>query len=134
MMDMGNFISMLASAIYAFLLLVVIAVFIAVKVNHKRHKQNFLLMLVSINVLLWVLADFMILYINNISVNIFVWNVSLIFIAFAPVLMFFILFQFFVPNVKLPMLCKVILIGMPSITTEITLTENFHFLFRVVKS
>jgi len=133
-MDMGNFISMLTSAIYALLLLIVIAVFIAAKVNHKRDKQNLLLMLLSINIMLWVLADFAILYVNNININIFIWNVSLIFIAFAPVLMFFILFQFFVPNTKVPMLCKVILIGMPSITTVVTLTANFHSLFRVVES
>ena len=131
---MGNFVSMISSAIYAFLLLIIIAVFIAAKINHRRSKQNLLLMLLSVNVMGWVITDFAVLYVNNININIFIWNVSLIFVAFAPVLLFFILFHFFIPNAKLPMLCKVVLIGMPSITTVITLTANFHSLLRVVEN
>ena len=120
------------SGIYAFLFLLVVAVLIAVWTNYKRDKKNLLFLLQCVVVLGWLLVDFAVLHIGNINLNIFFWNLNLAFLAFSPVLLFIISFRNFLPGVKLPAACKVILIGIPTITTLITITANFHSLFRIV--
>ena len=127
-------INMIASPVYAFLMLSVIAVWIAAQVNYKKAKQNPMFIVLCICILLWIISDFAILFVNHTELNIFIWNSSLIFIAFSPVILFSITFKYFLPDAKLPMVCKVVLWGIPSISTLITLTANFHSLFRVVES
>jgi len=125
-------VNMVFSGIYAFLSLLVIAILIATWTDYKRGKGDFSFLMICICVLGWLTVDFAKLHINNINANIFFWNSNLAFLAFAPVILFMSAFQNFVPNVKLHTAFKVIIITIPSITTIITLTANFHSLFRIV--
>jgi len=127
-------VNMVFSSIYAFLALLVIAILIATWTDYKRGKGDFSFLMICLCIVGWLLVDFAKLHISNINVNIFFWNLNLAFLAFAPAILFMSAFQNFVPNVKLHMVFKVILIGIPSITTIVTLTANFHSLFRIVES
>jgi len=127
-------VNMVFSAIYAFMFLLVVVIFTAAFTNYKKNGRNFLFLLMCVSVMGWLAADFAVLHIKHIGLNIFVWNANLAFLAFAPVILFISTFQKFIPNTKLPMICKVIIVGIPSITTLVTLTANFHPFFRVVES
>jgi len=127
-------VNMVAGGIYAFLLLFVVAIWMAARADYRRTKRNPVFLVVIICVGLWLIADFAILFVPNIELNIFLWNAQLAFLAFAPILMFFIIFEHFLPGVKMPGVVKAILIGIPSASTVITLTANFHSLFRIVDS
>ena len=65
-------VNMVAGGIYIFLLVIIVAVWTAARTNQKLGKKDPVFLLICICVICWLIADFAILYVNNISINIFI--------------------------------------------------------------
>ncbi|MCL2356257.1 MAG: methyl-accepting chemotaxis protein [Defluviitaleaceae bacterium] len=123
----------LAGAIYMLLLLLVVSVLVAVRVNGKRGRKNSAFTAFCILVLGWLAADFAILLIFNVAVNVYVWSIVNIFVAFAPVALFAVTFGFFLPKRKLPAYVIVLICIVPAVTGLLSLAPGAHSLFRNVE-
>ena len=127
-------VNIIATGIYVFLLLLVVAVLIAAQINYKRTKRNFVFVLLCICVVGWLAADLAILFITNIALNIYIWNSRLIFAAFAPLILFLATFEFFLPERKVSRNIIILLSIIPTITSLLVLTLPFHSLISDVES
>jgi len=125
---------MIAIGIYTGVLLIAIAILVAVRLNYVRTKQNRVFMILCIMMAGWLISDVAILIITNIPVNIFVWNSGLIAVAFAAPLLFIVFYNFFYPENKLPTPVLFLLFTIPTITTILALTGNFHSYMRDIES
>ncbi|MCL2387766.1 MAG: methyl-accepting chemotaxis protein [Defluviitaleaceae bacterium] len=127
-------VNVIASGIYIFLMLVVFVVFVAVRVNYIRTRRNPVLMFSCISVFCWIAADFAMLHIDNISINVFVSNLVVTFVAFASLALFLVIYQFVFSESKIPRLVVILLFIIPCITAIVALTSSFHPLLRNVVS
>ncbi|MCL1884998.1 MAG: methyl-accepting chemotaxis protein [Defluviitaleaceae bacterium] len=118
--------NMLASGIYAFLLLIVVAVLIAARINYIRTQRNPMLMFLCIGTLGWLISDLAVLHIRPISINMVVSNITLVFVAFSSLAIFLTIYQFVLPGRKMSNFMLAILFGIPSITALLALTSGFH--------
>jgi len=125
---------MISSGIYMFLMLPVAAVLLSARINYAKTQKNPMFMVLGISALCWIIADLAILYVNNISVNIFIWNVSAIFVAVACLSLFLAIFRFFLPERKIPKGVLILLFSIPVITALLAFTSSFHSLMRSVES
>jgi len=125
---------MISSGIYMFLLLPVAAVLISARINYIRTRQNPMFMLLCLGATGWLITDLAILYVLNESINIFIWNMSTIFVAIACLSLFLTIFQFFLPGRKMSEGFLVLLCSIPSITAVLALTSPFHTFLRSIQS
>lgn len=124
----------LTSAIYALLLLLLVSVLISARVNSTRGQKNPAFIFLCLLVICWILADFAILLIFDVSINIYVWSIVNIFVATAPLAFFLVTFGHFFPERKLPKYAIVLMSIIPAITSLLALFPHSHTLFRNVES
>ena len=126
-------INMIAAAIYVFVLLLVVAAFISARTYYKRTGLNLVLVFLCISVMGWIIVDIATLFIPDININLYIWNLGLLFIAFACLTIFVTIFQFFFPEHKFSKLTIILLLIIPSITSILSLTSPFHPFLRDVE-
>jgi len=124
---------MIATAIYVFPLLLCIAVFTSARKDYIRTRQNPMFMFLCICVFGWLATDLAILFINNISLNVYIWNVGYIFTALAPVALFLTYYNIFYPERKLPKYVIVLLSIIPFLTALAAFTSHWHSLMKNVE-
>ena len=127
-------INMIASAAQALMLLVIVAVLIAAHVNYQRTQQVPTFRWFCAGVLGWLIINFSVLHVYNHSVNVFLMNVEIAFLAFTTLAFFFVVLQHFLPRHKLPKPVIVALFSVPSLTTLVAITSPLHSLLRNVDS
>ena len=127
-------VNMVATAIYAYLILFSVIVLYAAHVNYRRTRENPYFMYLCIAMIGWLLTDFGILYIANVDLNAFVWNLGLFFAAFVPLLFLLTMMDFVNTGKKLSRRLVAVLAIVPSVTAIIVLTSHFHPLMRNIES
>ena len=126
----------IASAIYVVLLLLTGAVLYAAHINYKREKQKLIKiqMFSCMGVIGWLIADLAILFVTNISINVFISNISVIAIFFSTLMLFFLICQFALPERELPKFVTFLLYTILSLTILVAVTSPFHSLLIMVES
>jgi len=126
--------NIVASGIYAILILLMVAVIVAARVNSARGQKNSAFMYLSICIFGWLVSDLLILLIDNININTLIWNTaSMTFVAITPIGIFLVVFQHFLPERKVPKSVIFALSIIPVITMVLAFTSNFHSLLRNVE-
>ncbi|MCL2386965.1 MAG: methyl-accepting chemotaxis protein [Defluviitaleaceae bacterium] len=123
-------VNMVSSGIYALLMMIVIAIWMAARLNYKHTRENPLFQWLCILIFGWLVTDFAILLIENVAINAYVWNVGLGFITLSTLMLFLTIFQFILPERKIPVPVIVAISAVPSITTLLGLTSFMHSLLR----
>jgi len=130
--------NMIATGVYFLVLLVVIAISLAARVNYTRNRRNGLFFSLCILVIGWLVSDMLVLLVYNVSVNIFIWNFSLVFVITSALTLFLVVYEFFIPGKKLPKKppkqLVILLSVIPAITAIVALTSPFHNLLRETES
>jgi diguanylate cyclase (GGDEF)-like protein len=74
-----------------------------------------------------------ILIVGNAELNIYLWNLGLIFVGFSPLAIFFVFFRYYLPERKLPPYAVFLLLLIPTINAVVALTSYHHTIMRVVE-
>ena len=126
--------NMFAIAAYIVAFLLVLAVFVSARHNYQRNHKNPMFVVLCIIILSWLVSDIAILVIVNIPLNIFIWNLGLIAVAFSTPILFITFHRLLFPQKPLSKQTAVILFILPTITSVFALTGNFHGFMRVIES
>ncbi|MCL2217485.1 MAG: methyl-accepting chemotaxis protein [Defluviitaleaceae bacterium] len=127
-------INMITSAIYILLLLLVVSVSVAARVNYIRAKRNPMFMLLCVCILGALVSSFAILLVDIESINFFIWDTVIIFVGIVPIVLLMVVFKFYFPEHKLPKFVLILLCAVPAITVAVVLTSPFHSIVRSVES
>jgi len=127
-------VNMIATGIYAFLILFAVAVLYAARINYRRTRQKSYFMLMCIFVIGWLASDIAILYVYSPGLNVYIWNLGAVFAAFITPLFMLSLWHFANSEQKLPKNIIRMLFIIPSLTALLALTSPLHSLMRNVES
>jgi len=123
-------VNMVIGAIYAVLILDTMAVFIAVRTNFARGYKNNRMVFLCVCILGWLLTDFAVLFVTNVSINSLLANIALSFVGFASAAGFLLVIKTTMPQRELSKGFVISLLVLPTITTFIAFTSNYHSLLR----
>jgi len=127
-------INMIATAIYSILILVVIAILIATRINYVRTKKNSMFLFLCVCILGWLVSDIAILFVMDIGLNAYVWNLGVLFAALAPLAFLLVLYQYSQKNRNIPKKTILLLLIIPALTSLVVFTSPLHSLMRNVES
>jgi len=122
-----------AIGIYVPLLLMQIAVFISAIVTFLKTRRNNMFMFLCICIIGWLICDIAILFIENAALNIYIWNIGLIFVGFSPLATFFVFFRYYLPKYKIPLYVVILIFVIPTLNALIAITSSHHSLIREVE-
>jgi len=124
---------MIAIGVYFFVLLLLAAVLVAMRVNAQTRK-NKVLIFINANMLIWVgLAVSEQLVLHH-GLNVFLWNLGLIPPGFAAALLFVLMYNFFNPERKLPQAAYGLVFAIPVLTALVAVTASIHPFLRNMES
>jgi len=121
------------TGIYIPFLLIVIIVFVSVLMNYLRTRRNIMLVFLSLCIVGWISTDIAVLLVRDPALNLFTWNIGLIFVGFAPLLSFLVFFRFYRQERKIPKLVLFLLFLIPTLNVLVVLTSYTHTLIRDVE-
>jgi len=119
---------MIVGAIYSILILTAIAVFIAVRINFVRGHKNARMMFLCVCILGGLLTDFSVLFVTNVAINSLLANIALAFVGFGSVAIFLLAIKAAMPQRELSKGFVISILIIPTITTFVAFTSNFHSL------
>ncbi|MCL2171687.1 MAG: cache domain-containing protein, partial [Defluviitaleaceae bacterium] len=125
--------NMIAMGVYYFIMLLMIMILVAARTNEKARK-NKILLCINVNLLIWMGLNMAEQLLLNIGQNVFVWNMGLVPPGFAAALLFVLMYNYFMPERKLPTPAYFLVFAIPVLTTIVALTANNHSLLRNMES
>lgn len=126
--------NMLALAAFIPVLLIVIAVLLSARENRLRTGKGKMFIYLSLCAFGWILSDILTFVVRNETVNIFIWNFGLVFTAFCSYFVFIVIWQYFLPDKKLPKFIMILFAIIPVANILLALSSGFHSLMRDVES
>ena len=126
--------NMIAIGIYTGVLLIVIALFTAMRLSYSKDGKNRVLLILYLMITGWLVSDIAILIVTNVTLNIFIWNLGIIAVAFAAPILLVVFYEYFNEGKKLSRPALFFLLVVPVITSVLALTGNFHTFMRNIDS
>ncbi|MCL2357397.1 MAG: methyl-accepting chemotaxis protein [Defluviitaleaceae bacterium] len=127
-------VNILFTPVYTFSVLFMVAAWFAANENYKRTKMHKNFMYLCAGMIGWLLTDFAVLYIMHTGLNVYVWNLSLVFTAAVPVLFFLFMWDFVNPDKPFSKGTILLICIIPLLTILIAITSPLHSLARNVES
>jgi len=124
---------MIAAGLYVFLILLVVPVLISARNNYRREQKNPLFVLLCAITILWLLTDLAILFVENQTLNLYIWNVGLGLIALATLVLFLCIYAFIMPDKPLSKGAIALISAVPCATALLGITSIFHPLLRNIE-
>jgi diguanylate cyclase (GGDEF)-like protein len=118
--------NVVAISIYVPMLAIIIAIFISAISDFLKTKRNIMYVYLCICVIGWLITEITAWFINDVRLELFILNLTLIFVGFAPLVFFLFFFQFYFPKRKLCFAPLLFII--PVINIFIAFTSNHHSL------
>jgi len=119
--------------VYIPFLLVALFIFVSVLKSYLKTRRSIMLLLLSICIIGWISTDIAILLERDAAYNLYIWNIGLIFVGFAPLLTFLIFFRFYQQDRKIPRIIIILLLLIPTSNIFVSLTSLHHTLIREVE-
>ena len=115
------------------LLVTIIIIFAFVFHTQRQNKKYHMFFLLCLCVIGWLITDALVMVVNDHDLNTYIWNLGFIFVAFAPPVTFFLFFNFYLPDRKIPLVITSLLLAIPIANTFMALTSFSHDTIRSIE-
>jgi diguanylate cyclase (GGDEF)-like protein len=122
-----------ALGIYIPLLVIQLTICFSAIITYIKTRRNTMFFFLCICVIGWLITDILLLIVENAELNIYIWNLGLIFVGFSPLAIFLLFFRYYMPERKLPVYVVVLLLVIPAVNALVALTSYNHTLIRVAE-
>ena len=120
--------NILAVSTYIPLLSIVTYIFVSVLVKQGEMRRSFMSYLfLCASVMGWILLEILVWFVNDATLNAFLWNLSLVFVALAPLMFFLFVCKFYYPDQNISFLPLLFIV--PVINLIIAVTPARYLLF-----
>ena len=116
-----------AVGVYIPLLVLLATVFGSVLAEFLKTGRSFLYVSLYVCVIGWLFTETVGWFVVDVSTNLFIWNLAMIFVGFAPLVFFLFFFRYFFPKRKIPLFLVLFII--PVLNILFALTSRNHSLF-----
>ena len=126
-------VNMIVTSIYLVLLLTTTAILMAMRENYLRSGLNKTFMVLSSLLIGWLVTEIAMLTVTHEVINVLLWNLRLAFVGLCALYLFLVMFEFFIPERKMPKSVVIALSIIPYLSAIAALTSPFHNLIRDVE-
>ncbi|MCL2662237.1 MAG: diguanylate cyclase [Oscillospiraceae bacterium] len=121
-----------ALGFYTPLLITQIIICLSAIIMFIKTRRNGMFIFLCFCVIGWLIIDMAILFVKDLELNIYIWNIGLIFVGFSPLATFLVFFRYYLPERKIPPYIMILLFIIPSLNALVALTSYNHDLLRTV--